>query len=79
VQHHLIDPRTGLPASSSWQQVTVCAGACVGADVAAKAAFLLGPTGPAWLDAYGLPGRFVTAGGRIRTNRAWRASLERAA
>ena len=60
VQHHLIDPSTGAPASSPWAQVTVCGLTCVGADVAAKAAFLLGYDGPAWLDLRGLPGRFIS-------------------
>jgi FAD:protein FMN transferase len=79
LQHHLIDPGTGSPASSPWEQVTVCGLSCVGADVAAKAAFLLGARGPAWLDVRGLPGRFVAAAGDVVVNRAWRRSLERAA
>ena len=58
--HHLIDPATGLPAEVRWQAVTVCAGTCLAADVAAKAAFLLGDDGPAWLERHGLQGRFVT-------------------
>ena len=75
-QHHLIDPRTGVPASQSpWEQVTVCGLSCVGADIAAKAAFLLGADGPAWLDARGLPGRFVTTAGDVLPNRSWRRSL----
>lgn len=78
-QHHLIDPRTGTPSASPWEQVTVCGLSCVAADVAAKAAFLLGEAGPAWLDVRGLPGRFVRADGEIRTNHAWRQSLARAA
>ncbi len=45
-QHHLIDPRTGRPARSRWDEVTVAAGSCVAADVAAKAAFLLSKDGP---------------------------------
>src|SRR5262249_10237170 len=49
--HHLIDPRTGRPADSGWEQVTVCGGSCIAADLAAKAAFLLGSEGPDWLDA----------------------------
>ena len=57
--HHLIDPSTGLPADVRWQAVTVCAGTCLAADVAAKTAFLLGDDGPAWLDRQGLQGRFV--------------------
>ncbi len=75
-QHHLIDPRTGTPSSSPWEQVTVCGLTCVGADVAAKAAFLLGSDGPAWLDARGLPGRFVGVDGAIVANRAWQATVE---
>jgi FAD:protein FMN transferase len=75
--HHLIDPRTGRPSSSRWLQVTVCGATCVGADVAAKAAFLLDDAGPAWLDARRIPGRFVGADGSIHTNAAWQRSLER--
>lgn len=75
VQHHLIDPRTARPAVSPWEQVTVCGASCVGADVAAKAAFLRGPAGPAWLDAVGLPGRFVTTAGAVHPNRSWQRSL----
>ena len=74
-QHHLIDPRTGEPASSPWEQVTVCANSCLRADVEAKAAFLLGAAGPKWLDERELPGRFVTAAGELITNRAWQRSL----
>jgi thiamine biosynthesis lipoprotein len=74
-QHHLIDPRTGRPALSPWQQVTVCARTCLGADVAAKSAFLLGRGGPAWLDANQLPGLFRGADGTTTTNRSWRSSL----
>ena len=45
-KHHLIDPRTGEPARSPWTEVTVSAATCVQADIAAKAAFLLGDAGP---------------------------------
>jgi thiamine biosynthesis lipoprotein len=74
--HHLIDPRTGGPVDSPWEQVTVCGAGCVGADVAAKAAFL---AGPGWLDERGLPGRFVAHDGSIHENEAWRRCLARAA
>lgn len=72
-QHHLIDPRSGRPAVSPWEQVTVCGASCVIADVAAKAAFLLGADGPAWLDARAMPGRFVRPDGSIECNRSWHA------
>jgi thiamine biosynthesis lipoprotein len=71
-QHHLIDPRTGSPSTSAWDEVTVCGSTCLAADVAAKAAFLLGDDGPDWLDERGLPGRFL-AGGRAHENAGWRA------
>jgi thiamine biosynthesis lipoprotein len=73
--HHLIDPRTGRPSTSPWRTVTVCGASCAGADIAAKAAFLLGAGGPAWLDARGLPGRLVAADGCVTVNRAWQVSM----
>ena len=78
MQHHLIDPRTGRPAESRWDEVTVAAGSCVGADVAAKAAFLLSDDGPSWLDERGLAGRF-RAGETVVANHAWRTELSAAA
>jgi thiamine biosynthesis lipoprotein len=77
LQHHLIDPSTGRPSTSCWQQATVCALTCVGADVAAKAAFLLGEGGPGWLDAAGIPGRFAAPDGTVHANESWRATAER--
>jgi thiamine biosynthesis lipoprotein len=76
LQHHLIDPRSGSPAESPWAQVTVCGQTCLGADVAAKAAFLLGVHGPGWLDAQGMPARFLTEAGEIVLNLAWQRSLD---
>jgi FAD:protein FMN transferase len=62
-QHHLLDARTGRPSLSRWRKVTVVAGSCVAADVAAKTAFLLDEEGPRWLARQKLRGRFVDAGG----------------
>jgi FAD:protein FMN transferase len=76
-QHHLIDPATGAPSQSCWQQVTVSGARCLDADLAAKAAFLLGERGPRWLDERGLPGRFLDSAGGVATNRSWRESLQR--
>ena len=59
LQHHLLDARTGRPASSPWTSVTACGATCLAADVAAKAGFLAGDLGPSWLDARGIPARFV--------------------
>jgi FAD:protein FMN transferase len=62
-QHHLIDPRSGRPSDSPWREVTVSAATCLQADVAAKAAFLLGERGPDFLSRHGLAGRFVRSEG----------------
>jgi thiamine biosynthesis lipoprotein len=78
-QHHLIDPRTGRPADSPWEQVTACGDSCLMADTAAKAAYLLGDDGPDWLDARGMAGRFVCLDGSIVVNASWRTAVGREA
>jgi len=70
----LIDPRSGRPSASRWLEVTVAAGSCLAADVAAKAALLLSSDGPQWLEHQGLAGRFVGPGEKVETE-CWRASL----
>jgi thiamine biosynthesis lipoprotein len=74
-QHHLIDAASGAPARTPWRDVTVAAPSCLVADIAAKAALLLGVDGPAWLDARGYAGRFVTHHGAVGTNRSWTSSV----
>jgi thiamine biosynthesis lipoprotein len=74
-QHHLIDPATGAPAKTPWRDVTVAAGSCLAADVAAKAALLLGPAGPSWLDRRSLAGRFVAHDGTVVLNEHWRQAV----
>jgi FAD:protein FMN transferase len=68
---HLIDPATGLACESQWEQVTASGCTCLAADVAAKVGFLLGVGGPEWLDARGIPGRFVGCGGEVVENETW--------
>jgi thiamine biosynthesis lipoprotein len=72
-QNHLIDPRSGAPTTSPWRDVTVAASTCLIADVAAKAALLLGNAGPAWLDGRKLAGRFVAHDGSVMLNDTWSA------
>src|SRR5690348_2600601 len=45
VLHHLIDPRTGLPAETGLEEVSVVAAGGFEAEVIAKTALLLGPHG----------------------------------
>ena len=43
--HHIIDPATGLPAIGPWRTVSVVAGSCVDANIAATAAIVRGVSG----------------------------------
>ncbi len=43
--HHLIDPRTGSPAATDLEEVSVLADTALDAEVLAKTALLLGPAG----------------------------------
>jgi thiamine biosynthesis lipoprotein len=68
---HLVDTATGDASDSCWEQVTASGATCLDADVAAKAGFLLGERGPDWLEARGIPGRFVGVDGELVENPAW--------
>ena len=63
--HHLIDPRTSVPARTEVIQATVWAETCAEAEVRSKWALL---TGPPALDRF--PGILFLAGDRILTNMA---------
>ncbi len=80
LQHHLIDPRTGRARDlRPGRQVTACGATCLAADVAAKAGFLLGRTAPSWLDARGIPARFVDRRRSATVNDPWQRSMREAA
>ncbi len=64
------------PGSSLAAATSPSAGRELVADVAAKAAFVLGDDGPGWLAERSLPGRFVAAGGVV-VNEAWQNGLGR--
>src|SRR6202034_4405907 len=40
VLHHILDPRTGLPAEPVWRTVSVAAGTCADANAASTAAII---------------------------------------
>ena len=49
VLHHILDPRTGLPAAPVWRTVSVAAATCADANTAATAAIIRGdPARPGW-------------------------------
>jgi FAD:protein FMN transferase len=66
VLHHLIDPRTGLPAESGLASVTVVAGEAWRAEVLAKSAFIAGAVeGRGLITGAGATGLFVDDDGRV--------------
>ena len=75
--HHILDPRTGLPAATPWRTVSVAAGNCLDANTASTAALLLGAQATGWLAGHGLPARLVPEdGGRIVYTPGWPADAE---
>jgi thiamine biosynthesis lipoprotein ApbE len=69
--HHIIDPRTGLPARSPWRTVTAAAATCVDANTAATAGLIRGDDAPVWLASLGLAARFVAVGGEVTRAGGW--------
>jgi len=73
VLHHILDPRTGLPAPACWRTVSVAAASCVDANTASTAAIIRGRDAPGWLSGLGLPARLVDEAGTVRTLGGWPA------
>lgn len=64
--HHLLDPRTGLPAETDLLSATVIAPTTQRAELAAKVALFLGSrAGLAWLERRGLAGLLVREDGQV--------------
>lgn len=77
IRHHLLDPRTGEPAANGLWSVSVAAARCEQAEVAAKAAFILGPEQrDTFLCAHALAGLFQYEDGRWQVVGAWPESAE---
>ncbi len=71
VLHHILDPRTGLPAAPVWRTVSVAAATCADANTAATAAIIRGDRAPAWLTSLNLPARLVSAKDDVTTVAGW--------
>jgi thiamine biosynthesis lipoprotein len=69
--HHLLDPRTGLPAAPAWRTVSVAAGSCVDANTVSTAAIVRGHAVWPWLRGVDLPVRLVTVDGSVFTTGGW--------
>jgi thiamine biosynthesis lipoprotein len=71
--HHIVDPRTGLPAETPWRTASVVAETCEAANAASTAAIVLGPLAPDWLAAGGIPARLVAQDGTVVRVAGWPA------
>jgi thiamine biosynthesis lipoprotein ApbE len=69
--HHILDPRTGLPAPPVWRTVSAVADTAVAANIASTAAIIRGASAPGWLESRGIPARLVAVDGSVRTIAAW--------
>lgn len=75
-RHHIIDPRSGESAQSGLWSVTVAAGRCEQAEVAAKVAFMLGEEqGKEFLVSHGLAGFIAREDGSWTTAGSWPVSV----
>jgi thiamine biosynthesis lipoprotein len=71
-RHHLLDPRTGLPAQNGLWSVTVATDRCEQAEVAAKVAFLLGKEkGSEFLQKHNIAGLLVQEDGTWTAVGSW--------
>ena len=71
VLHHILDPRSGLPAAPVWRTVSVAAATCTEANTASTAAVIRGETAPGWLAGLGLAARLVAGSGAVLTVGGW--------
>lgn len=69
--HHVIDPRTALPAREVWRTVSVVASTCVEANAATTGALVLGDGAVEWLRGHGLPARLVAQDGSVVRLGTW--------
>ena len=71
VLHHIVDPRTGRPATGPWRTATVAAATCADANAASTAAIVAGARAQDWLAATGLPVRLTGHDGQVRDMNGW--------
>ncbi|MDQ1603934.1 MAG: FAD:protein transferase [Actinomycetota bacterium] len=73
--HHVLDPRTGMPATRVWNNVSVAGWTCLEANTLSTAAIVKGLDAVAWLREVGAPARLVRADGAALTLGDWPTEL----
>jgi FAD:protein FMN transferase len=80
VRHHLLDPRTGRPASEVWRTVTAIGSTCTAANTASTASIVLGHEATDWLHDLDVTARLVDTHGNVTRTGNWPAEdIERSA
>jgi len=69
--HHIVDPRTGLPADAPWRTVSTAAATCADANAASTAAVVAGAQAESWLARARVPARLVSRDGEVRCVGGW--------
>jgi thiamine biosynthesis lipoprotein len=76
LRHHILDPRSGLPAAPAWRSVTVAAESCLRANAFSTASIVRGFRAVEWLESRNVGARFVDLQGRVVTTDQWPAPVE---
>ncbi|MET7279512.1 FAD:protein FMN transferase [Kribbella sp. NPDC005582] len=76
--HHIIDPRTGLPAAGPWRTASVWAPTAVRANTFSTALVATGEAAVGRLTLAGHPARMVAADGEVTELAGWPASTQAA-
>lgn len=71
--HHVLNPRTGLPADPVWRSVSVCATSCLIANAITTASIVRGESATQWLATLGVAARLLHRDGRVLTLGGWPA------
>ncbi len=69
--HHLVDPRTGEPATGPWRTVSALGHTAAAANTAATAAVVLGDEALPWLEHRGVAARLVADDGTVARTPPW--------
>jgi len=75
--HHVLDPRTGMPSSRKWRNVTVAADECVVANTHSTAALVRGEDAVPALGRAGVAARLVDTRGQVHLVGGWPEEEER--
>jgi thiamine biosynthesis lipoprotein len=72
--HHVVDPRTGLPAQGPWRTVTALGRTAAAANAATTASIVLGAAAYDWLVDHDVAARLVDHDGHVTRTPAWTTS-----